>query len=380
MRKYFSVLLVIALVMILVLSSCSQSTPTSTSASTSSKPAASSTTQAPVQQIELRFSDHDPPTGNLPVAFFEPWARAVEKASNGKLKITSYYGETLNKGTEAIAAVTGGITDITWVVHGFYPGKYPLSDVMTLPFIAAPAGTYQGRQLSSAAINSLIYQELYATVPEVQAEYQGTKLLFNHVSMPYFLCTIKKPAQTMEDLKGMKIRELGGPPTDMWKLLGANPMLLNSADLYDSASKGVIDGADLQWSIIKTFRLYELFKYYTDLGTVMSNYSIVMNQKTWDKLTPDLQQAIMSVSGMSGAENMGTNAYGESLQKDVEAIMQKGNFIMQKISLTPAESQRWIKTAGQPLWDSWIKDMNAKGLPGQKVLDATLALVKKYSQ
>jgi len=116
------------------------------------------------------------------------------------------------------------------------------------------------------------------------------------------------------------------------------------------------------------------------MGTVMSNFSVVMNQKTWDKLTPDLQKAIMSVSGMSGAENVGNNAYGESLQKDVEAIMQKGNFNMQKISLTPAEAQRWVKIAGQPLWDSWVKDMNAKGLPGQKVLDATLALVKKYSQ
>jgi TRAP-type C4-dicarboxylate transport system substrate-binding protein len=398
MVKHISVLLLIALVMVLVLSGCSQPAPSSSpppapassqtapiSSSTpppaTSKPAASQTpTQAEVKPIELRFSDHDPPTGNTPVKFFDPWIKEIEKAANGRIKITTYYGETLNKGTEALAAVTGGVTDITWIVHGFYPGKFPLSDVMTLPFIAAPAGTYQGRQLSAAALNGVLYEDLSETVPEVQAEYQGMKLLFNHVSIPYFLCTTKKPVRTMEDLKGMKIRELGGPPTEMWKLLGANPMLLNSTDIYDAASKGVIDGADLQWSLIKTYRFYEVFKYYTDMSTVLATFSVVMNQNTWNKLTPDLQQAIMSVSGKYGAEGIGMSAYGFQLQQDVEDAMKKGNYTMEKITLSPSESDRWKQIAGKPLWDSWVKDMNAKGLAGQKVLDATLALVKKYSQ
>ncbi len=377
MGKYFSVLLLIVLVLVLVLSGCSPAaTPASSQPVGSSTAAPAPTSQAP---IELRFSDHNPPTGRIAVKYIEPWAREIEKASKGRIKITMYFGETLNKGTESIAAVTGGITDLAWVVHGFYSGKFPLSDVMTLPFIGAPEGNYQGRQLSSAAINSIIYQDLYDNMPEIQAEYQGMKLLYNHVSMPYFLSTTKKPVRTMEDLKGMKIRELGGPPTDMWKLLGANPMMLNSADIYDSASKGVIDGAALQWSLIGTFRFYEVFKYYTDMGTTLGTFSVVMNQNTWNKLTPDLQQAVMSVSGKWGAEYAGTNAYGFDLQQEVMDTMKKNNYSMEKVSLTPAEAQRWKQVAGQPLWDSWVKELASKGLAGQKVMDQTLSLVKKYT-
>ena len=42
-------------------------------------------------------------------------------------------------------------------------------------------------------------------------------------SHPYFLITSKKQVKTMEDIKGLKIRVVGGPPTDQMKALGAVP-------------------------------------------------------------------------------------------------------------------------------------------------------------
>jgi TRAP-type C4-dicarboxylate transport system substrate-binding protein len=376
MRKNISIISTVIFIILLILVGCAQPPPAPKQAEPSGTPAPAAPAAKP---IELRFSDHNPPNGRISVKYIEPWAREIEKATNGRVKVTMFFGEVLNKGTESLTAVTGGITDLAWVVHGFFPGKFNLSSVMMLPFIGAPEGDYQGRKLSSAAINSLIFQELYETMPEIQAEYPGFKHLYNHVSMPYFLTTTKKPVTKMEDLQGMKLRELGGPPTEMWKLLGANPMLLGMTDVYDAAEKGVIDGAGLQWSAIGTFRFYEVFKYWTDMGTTLSTYSVVMNQNKWNSMPKDIQDAIMKVSGKWGAEYAGTKAYGFDLQQEVFDAMKKGNYSMEKVTLAPAEVERWKKTAGQPLWDSWVKDMSSKNLAGQKILDETLRIVKKYT-
>ena len=47
------------------------------------------------------------------------------------------------------------------------------------------------------------------------------------------------------------------------------------------------------------------------------------------------------------------------------------------IDLSPEEFEKW-KATGKPAWDEWVKQMEAKGLPGQKVLDEAVKLVEKY--
>ena len=300
MRKFIlGLFLAFTLIVALVVTGCTP--PAATPPATTPPAATPAPTQTPAKPIELRFSDHNPPNGRISVKYIEPWAREIEKATNGRIKVTMYFGEVLNKGTESIPAVMGGITDLAWVVHGFYPGKFNLSSVMMLPFIGAPEGEFDGRKLSSAAINSIIFQELYETIPEIQSEYQGFKHLYNHVSMPYFL-VLPKNRFANGRLHGVKLSELGGPPTEMWKLLGANPMLLGMTDVYDAAEKGVIDGAGLQWSAIGTFRFYEVFKFYTDMGTTLSTYSVVMNQNKWNSL-PRIFRMPLRKSAANGARN-----------------------------------------------------------------------------
>ena len=192
MRKFIlGLFLAFTLIVALVVTGCTP--PASTPPATTPPAATPAPTQTPAKPIELRFSDHNPPTGRISVKYIEPWAREIEKATNGRVKVTMYFGETLNKGTESIPAVMGGITDIAWVVHGFYPGKFPLSDVMTLPFIGALEAEYQGKKLAPAAINSIIFQE---RLPSLSLKYRlnskALKHLYSHVSMPYFLCSTKR--------------------------------------------------------------------------------------------------------------------------------------------------------------------------------------------
>jgi len=221
-------------------------------------------------------------------------------------------------------------------------------------------------------------QELYETVPEIQAEFANFKVLLLHTTDPFNLFTTKKPVRNQADIKGMKIRELAGPPSEMLKLLGANPMLIPMPGCYEAAEKGVIDGQTASWSAVSGFKLYEPYNYWTDVSTTVAGFVIAMNKETWNSLPPDIQEAIMSVCGMSGAEAVGDSSWGFTLKDDVLAKMEKEGQTMERLELDPGEFERWKEIAGQPLWNKWVSDMEAKGLPGQKVMDEALRLIEKY--
>ncbi|OGP64702.1 MAG: hypothetical protein A2170_00160 [Deltaproteobacteria bacterium RBG_13_53_10] len=333
---------------------------------------------SPAQVIELRFGHQNPPKGRTTEKFLNAWAKKVEGATKGRVKITMYPAESLFKAREAYEATRGGVTDINWTIMGYYTGRFPLTSVMALPFLNLASGHINGKLRSGGAVNSHIMQELYETVPEIQAEWKDVKVLMLNCTDPYLIFTAKKPVRNGNDLKGLKLRELGGPPAEMWKLLGATPVLLGMPEVYESASKGVIDGANIPWAAIATFKLYEVFKYWTDVPTAASPQMTIMNLAKWNSLPKDIQEQIMSVSGTYGAEFAGDEGWGFEIRDEILASAEKAGHKMEKVELGKGEYEKWVEISGKPIWNNWVKDMKAKGFNGQKALDKALELLKKY--
>jgi len=178
-------------------------------------------------------------------------------------------------------------------------------------------------------------------------------------------------------MKGMKIRVVGGPPTEQMKALGAIPTLIPMPDTYLSMDRGVIDGMGAPWEAIHGFRLYEIVKYYTIVPLSAVYFSMSMNKAKWESLPKDIQQAIMSVGGLDGAKFWGKNWF-DTAEGGVEELIKKGNYQMTKYTVPPDELAKWSKVAGEPLWKDWVKRMEGKGRPdAQKVLDAALELLKQ---
>lgn len=314
----------------------------------------------------LRFAHQNPESGLSSVNCVDPWLRQVEEATEGQVKIQAFYGQTLAKGKDMWNAVKTGITDIGWCFHGYWPGMTPLSDVISLP--AMPFRT--------AEKGSEVMWNLYERFPEIQKEYEDVKVLLFYTSEPYTLITREKPVKTSEDLKGMKIRMTGGPPTDMVRELGGAPMLIPMPDCYISLQKGVIDGMGAPWEAIHVWRFYEVVNHYTDVPFPAVYFSIVMNKNTWNRLPKDVQEGIMSVSGEKGSKFWGRNFFDKMKDLGKEKIQVEGdagNFY----ELSPEERQKWIEVGGKPVWAEWVKNMERKGRSNaRKILDTTLELSK----
>jgi TRAP-type transport system periplasmic protein len=399
--KKLSLLLIgILIITALVLSGCgSQPAPTSVPP-TSSAPAKTSTalttiavpassTTAPSQAsaqaaspgkvIELRFSHHAPPTGWTTVQFLNAWAKKVEEATKGQIKITMYPAQSIASMADNYDATISGLADMTWVPSSPYQGRFPLSEVITLPFLSLPSGNIGGRKVSAAAANSHIIQELYENTPEIQKEFSQVKVLFLHTTDPFFLLGRNKPIRNAQDLKGLKTAVLGPSSiVEMYKRLGASPQYLTGPAIYESGQKGVIDATTANWANLGTYRYNEVFPYAVDINSYVVLFMLVMNLEKWNSLSPDLQKQVMSVSGVLGAEFAGDNAHGSGAQQDVMARIKQAGTKLEINAPDAGEFDKWKSLAGKPVWDDWVAQLKAKGLASDKVLNEAIKLADKY--
>jgi TRAP-type transport system periplasmic protein len=320
---------------------------------------------ASAQEIKLTLADQNSPTAWGPSHALQPWVKQVEDATKGRVKIEVYPSQTLIKGGDMWKGVRSGIADIGWCVHGYWPEQTPVSDVMSLPFLP----------ISSAEKGSEVLWKLYEKFPSMQKEFGEIQPLVLYTSSPNLLLA-KKTVKTLDEFKGMKLRVLGGPPTEMAKALGGVPTLIPMPDVYQSLDKGVVDGALAPWEAVQGFRLYEVVKGFTVAPFYAAYFSLCANKQKWESLPKDVRDAIMSVSGETGAKFWGKNFFDTAEQGVIERA-KAGNYELNKYVVPPDELAKWSKVAGEPIWDEWVKKMEGKGhKEAREVLNTAVELLK----
>jgi TRAP-type C4-dicarboxylate transport system substrate-binding protein len=285
----------------------------------------------------------------------DPWIKTIEKHTGGKLKIKIYPGSTLGKPQAQYDMAQRGVADITWGLLGYTPGRFPLATVMELPFISP-----------SAEIGSRMVQRLY-DMGYLKSEFSNVKLLALGMPPNMDLHTNKKLVKTLADLKGMKIRTPSALMGKVIKLWGGVPVPLPAPEIYLALERGVIDAVLLDPLTLMGVRANEVTKYHTKIGVSAPVFFFAMNQKTWVQLPPDIQKVIDKFSGEYwGADINGVIAHRASLGV-LKKLEQTGHTVY---SLPQAELQRW-QEAAVPVFDEWVKDMEARGFSGSAVLRET---------
>lgn len=317
--------------------------------------------------ITLTFSTQNPETAWGSEHAVRPWLKQIEDATNGKVKFKTYYSQTLNKGPDTWKAVKDGIADIGWCFHAYWPGMTSLSDVISLPNLP-----FKNSEEASGTL-----QKLYEKFPQIRDQYKDNHILFLYTTDPYFLITTKKQVKTLEDIKGLKIRMMGGPSTEQMKALGGVPVSVPMPDNYMAMQKGVTDGMGAPWEATLSFKLYETVKYYT-LGTnfPVIYFSIAMNKKKWNSLPDDVKAAFNGASGYMGARFWGRNFF-DTPRDACLAAAQKEGFETNIYTLPKEEQARWLKVGGKPVWDNWLARMKKEGHSNaQEILDYLLGMYK----
>ena len=89
------------------------------------------------QPVLLKLNSPAPPPSYLHTTTFTPWVENVSKASDGTLKVQTFYGGTLGNFAVTYDRVVDGVADIGFILTAFAGGKFKQQDVAALPFEAA---------------------------------------------------------------------------------------------------------------------------------------------------------------------------------------------------------------------------------------------------
>ena len=320
-----------------------------------------STAASAASPVELKLAHAWATTHHVHV-ILDQWVKDVDQATKGRVKITIYPGGALSTAVQLYDTVRTGVADLAWFLQGYTPGKFPLTSVVELPFMA-----------SSSKQGSSALWELYENSPEMQAEYGGVKVLSMWVVDPGQLMTSRKVVRNFDDVKGLKIR-IGSDTTKATaEALGAVPILMAINELYDSLQKGVVDGTLLGTSAIRTFKLQNLLKGLTIGNFFVNAHALGINKNSWAKIPAEDQKIIMDLAGLRLAKITGLKFDSEG-QVGYDDAKAAGVEIVQ---LPPAEMSRWTGAVAG-IYQQWIADMKAKGLPGQQLYDKTREILKKY--
>ncbi|WP_242521779.1 TRAP transporter substrate-binding protein [Motiliproteus sp. SC1-56] len=324
-------------------------------------------TTALAAEFTLKVHHFLPPQSAAHSQFIKPWADKVEAESEGRIEVQIYPAMQLGgKPPQLFDQVRSGVADIVWTLPGYTRGRFPITAVFELPFIAGNA-----EATSQAAWD--FYQEY------LREEYADVHPLLLHAHAGGTLHTVDRPVKKLEDLKGMKIRTPTQSATELLELVGAVPVGMPVPSVPQALSKKVVDGAMLPYEVTMPLKVHELVGYHTEMsGDRQVNTSVflfAMNNKTYEQLPDDLKQVIDRNSGANIAREVGA-LWDRADQPGRQAASKRGNEIT---VLPPEEVERW-REATLPVREHWIAQMEERGLPGRQMLEDADRLVKQYTR
>jgi TRAP-type C4-dicarboxylate transport system substrate-binding protein len=265
---------------------------------------------------------------------------------------------------EALDAVKTGAADIAWLFSSLYPGQFPITEAVMLPLIGARTPP----QAASALWD--IYEENEALRNELNRDFRMLLMYSNPINR---IATRAKPVNTVADLNGLKLRAPAGTATDMVAAWGGVPILMGPGDIYTALERGVLDGLVLEYSGIKSFKLYEVSKYYTAIDFFTGPFLILMNNKTWDSLPADLQEIVMKESGRAASIRFAKTFQGDA-DSGLEIIKANGGTV-----ITPNDAAlEGFKAAAKDYAQAWINKHQSDKFDAKAYFNRLVELLAKY--
>lgn len=242
------------------------------------------------------------PTYKAIVGNAHKFVDAVAKASDGKTIIDFYDSGKLVKADEQLPALRAGSIDLMFHTSSYISRSLPILGVCGMPGVVGslyehPERLYRGTPLFDIINKELSKADLYA-------------LSIGGIMEPEYLWSAKgKNYQSLEDLKGVKVRVTGYEATNALKAYGVVPIRISSSELYTSLQRGVVDAVVANVSTVVGRKLQEQLSSCYKLP--ITAYSIIpmMLRSRWDKLDGPVRDALLG-----GAKWYDENSHDETVK------------------------------------------------------------------
>jgi TRAP-type C4-dicarboxylate transport system substrate-binding protein len=313
-----------------------------------------------VQPVELNFATWHHPAYPLNTGIWEPFCQEVEEKTDGRVKIYFHPGGVLVKGDETYDAVVTGTIDMGFTLQSYTTGRFPLTSILEFPFMFSSS-----KQVCLTAAELLktnaAFQEEYGEVIPVWVGATDTSIIVS-----------AKPINTIEDLKGLRLRTPGIIQNQVCEVLGIVPVSMPYAEVYDAIQRGVVDGTFGPQCSILEHNFHEVAKHGVSFELYITPLFVSMNKGSWGKISPEDQATIREI--MDQLPQKIGEQYDSRVEADRKIWAENG---LQVVEFSEEDMQK-IHTLLEPLEEKMLSEMEEKGIPAKEVHAEIKRLAEKY--
>jgi tripartite ATP-independent transporter DctP family solute receptor len=249
-------------------------------------------------------------------------AREVEKRTNGRIVIKNFFSGSLGGEREVMEAVQLGTQELGHNSTGPVPNFVPETAILDVPFL------FRDKAHARAVLDGPIGQELLA-----KFESKGFKALAWTENGVRHMTNNKRPVNSPDDLKGLKMRTMENPVhVAAYKGLGIVTTPMAFPEVFTALQTGTIDGQENPLSVILAANFDQVQKHITLTGHVYSPSVFVMNKAVFDKLSKADQQIFLD------AAKEGAKANRARVDKDdaggVAELRKRGMTVVENVDKT----------------------------------------------
>ena len=292
------------------------------------------------------------------------WANNVERESGGRITVKRFPGSQMGPVQQHYDFVRTGQADVAWFLHGATPGRFPLTEIVQVPYLVGSA------EIGTKVLNDPELRSKY-----IDAEHRGVKVLLLLTHQPGNVHTTKKPIRTIEDMKGLRLRFASPTIRDFIAALGGTPVGVVPTEQVEQLQKGTIDGVFIDYGGAGiAFKMGGILKYSTEMYSYVSSFGVAMNPDFWNTLPPDLQALV--TKSMTGVEKEVGEAWDALDVPGKKALIDGG---AEAIRLSAEENAKFRKI-GAEVAEAKVNELESKGMPARAIYTMMKSLAEKHAK
>ena len=216
----------------------------------------------------------------------DTFAKEVEKRTQGRYKVQTFYNGALGGERESIEAVQLGTQELAFSSSGPVPNFVPETKILDVPFL------FRDKAHARAVLDGPIGDELLK-----KFEPKGFKALawaengFRHMT------NSKRSVNSPDDLKGLKMRTMENPVhIAAYKAFGIITTPMAFPEVFTALQQGTVDGQENPLPVIISAKFDQVQKHLSLTGHVYSPCIFLMNKGAFDKLSAADKQAFLDAA------------------------------------------------------------------------------------
>jgi tripartite ATP-independent transporter DctP family solute receptor len=287
----------------------------------------------------LRLAHGGPPLVDAP--FHKShllFADLVEAYTRGEVRVEIYPASQLGTETVTSKMVQLGTLDMATLSVNNATQWYPPLNVYVMPFI------FRNREHA----NKIVFGPVGKELEEGYLKASGIRML------TYLewgdRCPLNKvrPINIPSDFKGIKMRTPKNPVMiDTYNALGATSTAISWGELYSALQQGLADGVEGPPKGLHDVKFTEVLKYYSYIPVFYGLMPIVINEKIFQSMSTENQNAILVAAKEAGAYQRWLSV--KEHRNGLEIIAKAGV----KVNLVK-DRQPFVEKA-KPIWEKYRK-------------------------